>query len=47
MFQYDSSGMQVLIGYEDGVLRLYGIESESEPIIGGNIYRVTKALSVR
>ena len=39
--------MQVLIGYSDGVVRLYGIESENDAIIGGHIYKVTKALSVR
>ena len=46
--RHDPTGMQVLMGYEDGVVRLYGIETESESRIGsGNIFRITKALSVK
>ena len=45
--QQDPTGMQVLMGYDDGVVRLYGVESETDSIRGGNIYKVTKALSAR
>ena len=38
----------MLIGYGDGVLRLFAIESDMDNVRGGgNIYSVTKALSAR
>lgn len=46
--QLDPSGILVLIGYSDGVLRLFAIESEGDSLGGGgNIYRVTRSLSAR
>lgn len=47
--EIDPTGVQVLIGYADGVLRLFAIESEGDSITGGggNIYKVTKSLSAR
>ncbi len=47
--RHDPTGMQVLMGYDDGVVRLYGIESEAEGsgAAVGNIFRITRALSVK
>ncbi len=54
--RHDPTGMQVLMGYDDGVVRLYGIETEEGGIGGagggagglaGNIFRLTKALNVK
>ena len=47
LLQLDPSGIQVLIGYEDGVVRLFAVETENDAISGGNIYKITKALNVR
>ncbi len=49
--RHDPTGMQVLMGYDDGVVRLYGVDAETEAGGGGggagNIFRITKALSVK
>ena len=52
LFQIDPSGCLLLIGYDDGVIRLFTIESESasaSDAAGGlvGLYSVTKALSAR
>ena len=40
--------MLVLLGYKDGVLRLYEVESEGDSSIGGgNIYKLTRSLTIR
>ena len=46
----DPTGNQVLLGYADGVVRLFALESESDPTSGGgasSMYKLTKALSAR
>ena len=46
--EIDPSGCLLLIGYEDGVVRLFAIESESASVSDaavGGLYSVTKALS--
>ena len=46
----DPTGNQVLLGYADGVVRFFALESESDPTSGGgasSMYKLTKALSAR
>lgn len=45
----DPTGNQVILGYADGVIRLFALESENETAVGGkgSMYNVTKALSAR
>ena len=46
----DPTGNQVLIGYADGVVRLFALESETDSTgMGGasSMYKLTKALSAR
>ena len=48
LFQIDPSGRLLLIGYDDGVIRLFAVESESVAAGGGvGLYSVTRALSAR
>jgi hypothetical protein len=46
-FQLDPSGIQVILGYADGVVRLFAIESDTDPSQSGTIYKLTKALQAR
>ena len=47
-FQMDPTGNQVILGYADGVIRLFALESENEATTGsGSVYRLTKSLSAR
>jgi hypothetical protein len=45
----DPTGNQVVLGYADGVVRLFALESEQDPtnLRSGTMYRLTKALSAR
>ena len=44
----DPSGVQILIGYADGVLRLFALESDTDTGAGGKtVYRLTKALAAK
>ena len=45
----DPTGNQVLLGYADGVVRLFALESETDPTSmgGSSMYKLTKALSAR
>ena len=45
----DPSGIQVVLGYADGVVRLFAIESETDPtqLTSGTMYRLTKALQAK
>ena len=44
----DPTGNQVILGYADGVIRLFALESENEATTGsGSVYRLTKSLSAR
>ena len=45
----DPTGNQVLLGYADGVVRLFALESETDATGGGSssMYKLTKALSAR
>ena len=49
LFQLDPSGIQVLLGYADGVIRLFALESETDPsgASGKTVYRLTKALAAK
>ncbi len=42
----DPTGNQVILGYADGVVRLFALETESDAKTG-TVYRLTKALSAR
>ena len=51
-FQMDPTGNQVILGYADGVVRLFALESETDPsnlALGStsSVYRLTKALAAR
>ena len=44
----DPTGIQVLIGYADGVVRLFALESDTDAAGGGKtVYRLTKALAAK
>jgi hypothetical protein len=45
----DPSGIQVLLGYADGVIRLFALESETDPsgASGKTVYLLTKALAAK
>ena len=45
----DPSGIQVLLGYADGVVRLFALESETDAsgASGKTVYRLTKALAAK
>ena len=44
----DPTGVQILIGYADGVLRLFALESDTDTGAGGKtVYRLTKALAAK
>ena len=43
----DPTGNQVILGYGDGVVRLFALETESDSTKTGTVYRLTKALSAR
>ena len=44
----DPTAVQVLIGYADGVIRLFALESDTESTGGGKtVYRLTKALAAK
>ena len=48
LFQLDPSGIQVVLGYADGVVRLFAVESETDPSqLTSGIYRLTKALQAK
>ena len=48
-FQMDPTGNQVILGYADGVVRLFALESETDSSTksAGSVYQLTKALSAR
>ena len=47
-FQMDPTGNQVILGYADGVVRLFALETESDTkSTGSSMYKLTKALSAR
>ena len=48
-FQLDPTGIQVILGYADGVVRLFAIETEADSSqqSAGTIYKLTKALQAR
>jgi len=40
--------MHILTGYEDGVLRVFSVETEADSNVGsGNFFKLTRALSVK
>lgn len=44
----DPTGNQVILGYADGVVRLFALETESDTkSTGSSMYKLTKALSAR
>ena len=45
----DPTGNQVILGYADGVVRLFALESETDSSTksAGSVYQLTKALSAR
>jgi hypothetical protein len=45
----DPTGNQVILGYADGVVRLFALESETDSSTraSGSVYQLTKALSAR
>ena len=47
--QLDPTGIQVILGYADGVVRLFAIETEADASqqSAGTIYKLTKALQAR
>ena len=48
LLQMDPTGNQVILGYADGVVRLFALETESDTkSTGSSMYKLTKALSAR
>ena len=46
--QMDPTGNQVVLGYADGVVRLFALETENDTkSTGSSMYKLTKALSAR
>ena len=44
----DPTGNQVVLGYADGVVRLFALETENDTkSTGSSMYKLTKALSAR
>ena len=44
----DPTGNQVILGYADGVVRLFALETEQDSkATGSSMYKLTKALSAR